>query len=253
MRILTGAPGNGPAPGGHGAGEEAAGGGESPVELVLKYLGLADALARRYRVPGGDVEDLRQAARLGLVTAARRYRPGAGHGFLPYAVPTITGSIKRHLRDTSWVVRPPRSLQELRLRVNRARDGIAQDLGREPSRAELGQAAGCSADDVTQALGANRAMGGVPIEPLDSTGEAEDVRAAHIVPVDDPGFEAVEQRLLVAAALKGASADDRRLVRLRFVDELTQAQIAAVLGVSQMQVSRLLRRLLDRMRLRIAA
>lgn len=151
------------------------------------------------------------------------------------------------------MVRPPRSLQELRLRVNRARDGLAQDLGREPSRAELGQAAGCSADDVTQALGANRAMVGVPIEPLDSTGQAEDVPAAHIVPVDDPGFEAVERRLLVTAALKGASADDCRLVRLRFVDELTQTQIAAVLGVSQMQVSRLLRRLLDRMRLRIAA
>jgi RNA polymerase sigma-B factor len=221
--------------------------------LVVEHLGLADALARRYRVPGHDFEDLRQVARLGLVMAAQRYREGAGHGFVQFAVPTISGTIKRYLRDQSWVVRPPRSLQELRLGVKEARGRLVQELGREPSLGELAEATGATAEQVAEARSVESAMTAAAIEPLDASSDAEGERTAHLVPVVDAGFEQVELRQMVACALEGASEQERRLVRLRFVEEMSQSEIAAELGVSQMQVSRLLRRLLDRMRRKMAA
>lgn len=227
--------------------------GTFPAALVVEHLGVADALARRYRVPGHDAEDLRQVARLGLVMAAQRYREGVGHGFVQFAVPTIVGTIKRHLRDQSWAVRPPRSLQELRLGVKDARGRLVQELGREPSLAELSEATGASSDQVAEALSVDAALVGTAIESLDDSNNSDDERMARVVSVADPGFERVEQRQLVAAALEGSSEDDLRLVKMRFVDEMSQSEIAAELGVSQMQVSRLLRRLLDRMRRNIAA
>jgi RNA polymerase sigma-B factor len=231
----------------------AASGAADAGALVVEHLGLADALARRHRVPGHDFEDIRQVARMGLVMAAQRYREGAGHGFVQFAVPTISGTIKRYLRDQSWVVRPPRSLQELRLGVKEARGRLVQELGREPSLAELAGATGATAEQVAEARSVEAAMTAAAIEPLDTSGEADGERTAHLVPVTDPGFEQVELRQMVACALEGASEQDLRLVRLRFVEEMSQSEIAAELGVSQMQVSRLLRRLLDRMRRKMAA
>lgn len=223
-----------------------------PADLVLEYLGVADALARRHRAPGHDVEDLRQVARLGLVRAAQRYREDCGHGFLQYAVPTISGTIKHYLRDNSWTVRPPRRLQELRLSVRAAQGRLTQDLGREPSVAELSEATGAAEDEVAEARGVSAAMNGVEIDSLDA-GPDSDGSAGHVVPIIDAGFERVEQRELVAAALNGCSDEDLRLVKMRFVDEMSQREIAEVLGVSQMQVSRLLRGLLSRMRRKLAA
>jgi RNA polymerase sigma-B factor len=221
--------------------------------LVVEHLGLADALARRHRVPGHDFEDIRQVARMGLVMAAQRYREGAGHGFVQYAVPTISGTIKRYLRDQSWVVRPPRSLQELRLGVKEARGRLVQELGREPSLAELAEAAGCTRQQACEARNLGAAMVAAPIEPLDGSAEGDGEAKVHVLPVVDPGFEQVEERRMVAAALEGATEQERLLVRMRFFEEMSQSEIAAELGVSQMQVSRLLRRLLDRMRRRLAA
>jgi RNA polymerase sigma-B factor len=248
LKVLAGGLGQVPR-----ADEGFAEGEEFPANLVVEYLGVADALARRYRVPGHDAEDLRQVARLGLVMAAQRYREGAGHGFVQFAVPTIVGTIKRHLRDQSWVVRPPRSLQELRLRVKESRGRLVQELGREPSLAELSETTGCSSEQVAEAFSVEAALVGAAIESLDDSSGADDERMARVVSVTEPGFEQVEQRELVAAALEGATANDLRLVKMRFVDEMSQSEIAAELGVSQMQVSRLLRRLLARMRRNIAA
>lgn len=248
LKVLAGGLGEAPA-----AGEGAAESEGFPTGLVVEHLGVADALARRYRVPGQDAEDLRQVARLGLVMAAQRYREGAGHGFVQFAVPTIVGTIKRHLRDQSWVVRPPRSLQELRLRVKEARSAVGQELGREPSLAELSEATGSSLGRVAEALNVDAAFAGTAIELLDGASELDGEGMAHVVSVIDPGFEEVEQRQLLAAALEGATAAELRLVRMRFVEQMSQSDIAAELGVSQMQVSRLLRRLLDRMRRNIAA
>ena len=236
-----------------GRAEESAGGAADAGALVVEHLGLADALARRHRVPGHDFEDIRQVARMGLVMAAQRYREGAGHGFVQFAVPTISGTIKRYLRDQSWVVRPPRSLQELRLGVKEARGRLVQELGREPSLAELGEAAGCSPEQAAEARNLGAAMVAAAIEPLDTSADSDGEKTVHALPVIDPGFEQVEERQLVASALEGTTDYERRLVRMRFVDEMSQSEIAAELGVSQMQVSRLLRRLLDRMRRKLAA
>lgn len=221
--------------------------------LVLEYLGVADALARRFRCAGHDREDLRQVARLGLLKAARRYREALGHGFVPYAVPTITGELKRYMRDQSWVVRPPRALQELRLKINAIRPRLAQELGHEPSTAELSTAAGVAASDVAEAQIAETAMVGQPVEHGDMSDDPEERRVMVVLGGEDPGYERVEQMDDLAEALSDASVADRRLLRLRFVEEKTQSQIAEELGVSQMQVSRLLRKLLEKLRQRMAA
>ncbi|MDQ0260987.1 RNA polymerase sigma-B factor [Sinomonas atrocyanea] len=230
--------------------------GTDPVaagQLAIEYLGVADALARRFRCAGHDTEDLRQVARLGLLKAAHRYREPLGHGFVPYAVPTITGELKRYLRDQSWVVRPPRALQELRLKVNALRPGLAQELGHDPTTAELSMAAGVPASDVAEAQIAESAMVGQPVEHGDSSEDPEERRLNVVLGAEDPGYEHVEQMHALAGAMSDATDNDRQLLDLRFVQEMTQDQIAKELGVSQMQVSRLLKRLLDRLRRRMAA
>jgi RNA polymerase sigma-B factor len=222
-------------------------------DLAIEYLGVADALARRFRCPGHDPEDLRQVARLGLMKAARRYRSGLGHGFVPYAVPTITGEIKRYLRDQSWIVRPPRGVQELRLKINAARPRLAQNLGHEPSTRELSQELCVCVEDIAEAQIADASMVPDSIEHGDSPDDPEARRLSVVVATEDPGFEHVESLHALNDALVDASEQDRELLRLRFVKELTQEEIAKELGVSQMQVSRLLRRLLGRLRRRMAA
>lgn len=221
--------------------------------LAMEYLGVADALARRFRCPGHDADDLRQVARLGLMKAAQRYRESRGHGFVPYAVPTITGELKRYLRDQSWVVRPPRALQELRLKINGVRPGLAQRLGHDPTTAELSTESGVSVEEVAEAQIADAAMVGQPIEHGDSSEDPDERRVTYIFGAEDPGYERVEQLQSLAGALEDATEADKRLLYLRFVKEMTQDAIAEELGVSQMQVSRLLRKLLDRLRRRMAA
>ena len=222
-------------------------------ELAVEYLGVADALAKRFRCPGHDPEDLRQVARLGLIKAAHRYRQGEGHGFVPYAVPTITGELKRYLRDQSWAVRPPRGIQELRLKINALKPRLTQCLGHEPTTRELSDELSVSVEDVAEAQIADASMVADPIEHADSAEDPAERRLNVVVAVQDPGFERVEVRHALAGALEDASEEDYELLRLRFVQEMTQEEIAAELGVSQMQVSRLLRRLLGRLRRRMAA
>ncbi|BCT77087.1 hypothetical protein SCMU_29290 [Sinomonas cyclohexanicum] len=223
-------------------------------QLVLEYLSLADSMARRFRCPGHDADDLRQVARLALLKAARGYRESAGHGFVPYAVPTISGELKRYLRDQSWVARPPRSLQERRLRINALRPRLIQELGHEPTAVELGQAAGIPAREVAEAQVAAAAMIGRPIEHGgEASDDPEERRLVMILGGEDPGYEHVEDMCCLERALEDATDADKRLLHLRFVRDMTQEQIAQELGVSQMQVSRLLRRLLDRLRRRMCA
>ncbi|MEA5456434.1 sigma-70 family RNA polymerase sigma factor [Sinomonas sp. JGH33] len=222
-------------------------------DLAVEYLGVADALARRFRCPGHDPEDLRQVARLGLLKAAHRYRRGQGHGFVPYAVPTITGEIKRYLRDQSWVVRPPRSVQELRLKVNRLRPGLTQSLGHEPSTRELSVQLDLPLADVAEAQLANAAMAADPIEHGDTPEDSGERRLTVVMACEEPGFERVDLHRSLVDALIDATDQDRELLHLRFDEEMTQQEIACELGVSQMQVSRLLRRVLSRLRRRLAA
>lgn len=222
-------------------------------ELAVEYLGLADALARHFRCRGHDPEDLRQVARLGLLKAARRYRADIGHGFVPYAVPTITGELKRYLRDQSWAVRPPRGIQELRLKVNAARPRLAQALGHEPTTIELSCELHVAPAEVAEAQIADLLLVPEAIGPTEEREDGEGRRAAIVLAAEESGFERVESLDALARALEGASQEDLELLRLRFGLELTQEEIAQRLGVSQMQVSRLLRSLLARLRGRMSA
>jgi len=223
------------------------------ARLTVEYLGVADALAGRFHCPNHDPDDLRQVARLGLLKAAHRYRTGYGRGFLPYAVPTITGELKRYLRDQAWIVRPPRRVQELRLKVNSIKPGLTQSLGHEPTARELSLELGLSIREVAEAIIADATMVPDPIEPSDAPEGPEGRRVVAIASSDEPGFNQVETRHDLAEALDDASEEERELLRLRFVEEMTQQEIAESLGVSQMQVSRLLRRVLGRLRRRMAA
>ena len=216
-------------------------------QLVLQFMGLADALSRRYRAPGCEAEDLQQVARLGLVKAARRYREAGNHGFMAFAVPTITGELKRHLRDHSWAVRPPRATQEARLKIRHIRPELTQRLGRDPSTADLSTAAGLSMKETTLALLAEVAMLSQQVDHNDSSPSHEGPGHDVVLAADDPAYERIEQELTVEAALRGASTEERRLLYLRFVLDLSQGQIAQELGVSQMQISRHLRQLLERL------
>lgn len=228
-----------------------AGAGMSADQLVLQFMGLADALSRRYFAAGCEAEDLQQVARLGLVKAAKRYSEAGSHGFMAFAVPTITGELKRYLRDHSWAVRPPRPIQEARLRIRQVRPELTQRLGHDPSAAELGSVAGISVAETTLAMLAEMAMTAHQVDqsdaPTGSKGRGPDV----ILAVDDPGYERIDQELTVDAMLRDASEEDKRLLHLRFVLELSQGQIAREFGVSQMQISRQLKQLLDRLRRRL--
>ena len=214
------------------------------AELVLRHLGLADSLARRHAVRGHDLADLIQVARLGLLSAASRYDAGEGE-FVSFAVPTILGEIRHYVRDYSWVVRPPRGIQELRLRVNGARVDLEQALGREPTTAEIAEHLDLTLAEVAEAVVADAAL--VP-HPL-AGGEEDD--GAPEMGVLDPGFREAELRVMVESILQDVSARERQLLHLRFVREMSQKEIAGELGVSQMQVSRLLRKVLQRLRERL--
>jgi RNA polymerase sigma-B factor len=224
---------------------------QSPEELVLAYLSVADTLSRHFARGGLEAEDLCQVARMGLLKAAQRYREPLGHGFLPYAVPTIKGELKRYIRDQSWAVRPPRRLQEARLRLNTLRSQLAQQLGHEPTPRELATAAGIRTSDVAQAQLADAARIGQPLEHAETPFTPEERRSPAVPGQEDPHYARIEQLDALKHALSDASDQDRHLLTLRFTHEMTQEQIAHELNISQMQVSRLLRRILDRLRTRL--
>jgi RNA polymerase sigma-B factor len=210
---------------------------------VLASLRLADSVARRYLGRGLELEDLLQVARLALVKAVRRYQPGAGTSFAAFAVPTIAGEVKRHFRDCGWAVRPPRRLQEFKSRLAAQEEHLLQELHREPTRTDLADALRVSPEVVTEAqLGAAAYSACSLDRPMTGQDRPE---VAGSTPDE---FAALEMREALRAALATLSPRDRQLVRLRFVEELTQAEVGRVLGVSQMQVSRLLAGVLRQLR-----
>jgi RNA polymerase sigma-B factor len=225
--------------------------GPSNVErdaLVHKYLPLARGLAARYRHTHVPLEDLVQVASMGLVMAAGRFDPSRGTSFASYAVPTILGELRRHLRDHGWAARVPRGLQEDVMRVSSARNELAGRLGRSPSPAELAKETGMEIESV---LAAVEAGGAYEAESFDQTPSSEDDpgRSLHaVIGRDEPGFDLVEYGVSVRDTMSELSLQERQALRLRFVDDLTQSEIATRIGVSQMQVSRLLSRSLARLR-----
>ena len=210
---------------------------------VLASLRLAESVARRYLGRGLELEDLLQVARLALVKAVRRYQPGAGTSFAAYAVPTIAGEVKRHFRDCGWAVRPPRRLQEFKSRLAAQEERLLQELHREPTLTDLADALRVSRAAVTEAQLSAAAYNACS---LDSPTTGQD--RPEIAGSAPDEFAALEMREALRAALATLSPRDRQLIRLRFVEELTQAEVGRVLGVSQMQVSRLLAGVLRQLR-----
>jgi RNA polymerase sigma-B factor len=215
-------------------------------DVIVDYLGVAETIARRYSSGIQDWRDIRQVAYLGLVKAARRFDPDRGDDFVSFAVPTISGEIKRHLRDHGWFVRPPRPIQELSTSIARAVPALLQDLGHQPSPEEIAERVGHEAREVTAALGAAEGMRPVS---LDAPGRDADGRTVgESVGAVDDRLEHAEVMAEVTAACRRLTARDRRIVYLRFYEERTQQEIASELGVTQMQVSRLLNRILSWLR-----
>jgi RNA polymerase sigma-B factor len=209
------------------------------ISLVLDHLWLADALARRFRGRGEDDEDLQQVARCALMEAAHRYDPAQGP-FGAFAGPTISGVLKRHFRDHGWAVRPPRQTQQLAVRITQQWSEVAHQHGSVPGDREL---AASLDESVTKIREARRAAQGYRTAPLDGPSGPIACSAG-----DEPGFAHCEERLLVQKAWQVLSPEERELLRMRFWERRTQSDIAAQIGTSQMQVSRLLSRLLSRLR-----
>jgi RNA polymerase sigma-B factor len=206
-------------------------------ELIAEHAGLARAMATRYAGRGESLDDLTQVAMLGLFKAVERFEPERGLAFSTFATPTITGELKRHFRDHAWSVRVPRSLQELAQRVTRTIDELSHSLGSSPSVDDVAAALDVSVEEVLEAMEANRAYS---TDSLDVPREDATVRLEGAIGEEDAGLEQVENRMIVADLLDTLPERERTIIRLRFEDGLTQSQIAARVGISQMHVSRLL-------------
>lgn len=216
-------------------------------QLVEAHIGFAHHIARRYRNRGVPDDDLRQIALLALVKAVDRFDPDVGAAFTSFAGRTIEGEIKRHFRDAAWSVRVPRSTKELHLLVRRANDELSHELGRSPTVTEVARHLDVEPDAVVEALGASAAFTAGTLESSPTGEEGGTDRSSHLAEVDTD-LEDAPDRVLVERLIEGLPERERQIVRLRFFDELTQSEIAERVGVSQMHVSRLLRRSFTLMR-----
>jgi RNA polymerase sigma-B factor len=217
--------------------------------LVERFLPLARQLALRYDGPGHASEDVFQVACLALVKAVDRFEPDRGVAFSSYAVPTILGEIKRWFRDQTWAVHVTRDLQERTLRVGRAVDALGARVGRPPTIAEVAAETGCTAEEVLEALEAAAAHRAASLDAPTRADDDTDGALGDTLGDDDERLATAEQRADLSLLVSRLGARERRALSLRFEHDLTQAEIAAILGVSQMQVSRVLRRALERLRL----
>ncbi len=216
-------------------------------ELVARFMPLARSLARRYESSGEPMEDLVQVASLALVKAIDRFDASRGHAFSSFAVPTIVGELKRWFRDKTWAVRPPRELQELIMRIDRVSVKLSQELDRAPTVAELAHAAGSDEEHVLEALQARSGRGTLSIQAPQG-GEAEASTLEDSIGCDDDGFDSAESRTMLEDLCSGLPARSREVLRMRFEEDMTQSEIGERLGVSQMQVSRIIRQTISHLR-----
>jgi RNA polymerase sigma-B factor len=214
------------------------------AELAERMLPLARSLARRYAGKGEPLDDLEQVASLGLLKAIDRFDVSREVRFATFAVPTIAGELKRHFRDRGWMLRVPRDVQELCARVVRCRETLTRELGRSPTVQEVANTLDVTLEQVLEAVRAADTYRMMSLdEPL-----AEGAGALDAIGGDDEGYELAEHRVLLRRGLDRLGEREREIVRLRFYEGLTQREIARAVGVSQMHVSRLIRRSIDSMR-----
>jgi RNA polymerase sigma-B factor len=216
-------------------------------ELVEAHRGLAASIANDYRGRGVELDDLMQIAMLGTLKAVERFDPDRGIPFSSFASRTVNGEIKRYFRDRTWAVRPPRSAQERHLDLRRARAALSTRLGRPPTVLELAAELDISADQVLDALEAGLAYRATSLDAR-RQGDDDHSSLADRLPGDDVPSRPVELRVLVDQLLGMLPSREAAIMRLRFYDELTQSEIADRLGISQMHVSRLMRRCLKTLR-----
>ena len=216
------------------------------MQLVERHLPLVRSLARRYAGRGESVEDLEQVGAIGLIKAIDRYDLDREVALTTYATPNVVGEIKRYFRDKAWAVRVPRGLQELHARLAKTIDGLTADLGRSPSIAEIAKALESSPEQVLEALETGSAYSTISLSGDGGDGEDQDPMEA--IGSEDEEFERSEDRASLAPALQALPTREREILRLRFEEGLTQTQIAERFDISQMHVSRLIRKSLEQMR-----
>ena len=218
-------------------------------ELVARFLPLARQLARRYQRADEPLDDLIQVASLGLVKAIDRFDPERQVAFSSYAVPTILGELKRHFRDRTWSVRVPRDLQELVLKVDRAVGELSRDLHRAPSVPEIARAVRVPEEEVLEALEAGAAYRATSLETPRQADEEGGETLGDAMGTEESGFVDAEHRATLDRLLHAVGPREREVLRMRFEEDMTQAEIGEVIGVSQMQVSRIIRQALGRLRI----
>jgi RNA polymerase sigma-B factor len=216
-------------------------------ELIERWLPLARSVARRYERAGEPLDDLVQVAAFGLVKAIDRYDPALGNAFSSYAVPTIVGELKRHFRDHGWAVRPPRGLQELTLRVERAATRLTTQLDRAPTIGELAAATGSSDEEILEALQARSGRHTLSLQAPTGGGDQQ-MALQDVVGTGDSGYTQAETRVFLSDLMTGLPRRTREILRLRFEEDLTQLEIGERFGVSQMQISRTIRQAISRLR-----
>ncbi len=213
--------------------------------LVETYRSHAAAQARRHYRRGEPIDDLTQVSYEALVRALQRFDPARSKPFLAFAKPTIVGSLRRHFRDVGWAIRVPRRVHELASPVREATELLTHDLGRAPSSGEVADFIGVDEREVLEAMTAEDARA---TTSLDAPDLSSGLQADQVIGQNDRGFAGIENRTALLQSLEHLTGEDRELLQMYFMDERTQSQIAEVLGCSQMQVSRLLRKALRQLR-----
>ena len=226
-------------------------------EVIRLNLPVARAIARRYGGRGEPLDDLEQVAALGLVKAVRQFDPDRGRDFLSYAVPTMSGEVKRHFRDNAWMVRPPRRVQDLQPKISAAVEQLSGELRRSPTPGQVASFLGEAPEHVIEALASDGCFQTMPLEVSPDTPSGTlNASLADVIGRDDVGYRLTEVRTDLALALEGLSPRERLVLAPRVRDGWTQQRIAHELDVSQMQVSRMLvsirARLRDAMRAAVA-
>jgi RNA polymerase sigma-B factor len=221
-------------------------------KLIEQYMSLVRSLARRYSYRGEQLEDLVQIGAIGLIKAIDRFDLERGVELTTYATPNIIGEIKRHFRDKGWAVRVPRGLQELNVQLSRLMEQLTVQLSRSPTIPELAKASGSTEEEVLEALESGRAYSSLSLSTGGGDGE-DDLDPLESIGSEEQQYEVSENRAVLAPGFRALDERERMILQLRFFDGLTQSQIAQQVGISQMHVSRLIRRSLEKIREEIAS
>jgi RNA polymerase sigma-B factor len=218
-------------------------------ELVTRFEPLARSVARRYHARGEPLEDLTQVAMVGLLKAIERFDPDRGFAFSSYAMPTMLGELKRYFRDSAWAVHVPRGVKERAVELSRTTDELSSKLGRSPSLTELAEALGATEEQTLEAIEAYHARHAAPLDAGSDDDDAAVLSPAQLLGAEDERLEQAEYLSMIATGVETLSDTDRLILFLRFGRDLTQSEIARRIGTSQMQVSRLLRAAIEKIRL----